>query len=172
MIKPVVNIVDVELEARPAAFAATGPAAERYEARMGRIGQRIGARKLGYNITAVPPGKRAFPAHSHRINEEMFFVLEGAGEIHIGPDVYPLKSGDFVACTAGGSETAHQIVNTGDAVLRYLAVSTMLLPEVCEYPHSGKFGIFAEFSGHADEKPRLFRYVGREAQSIDYWDGE
>ena len=41
---------------------------------------------LHYNLTAVPPGKRAFPFHNHRVNEEMFFILEGTGEVRIGCD--------------------------------------------------------------------------------------
>lgn len=170
MTKPVVNIADIELQ--PRAAAPTGPAADRYDAKIGRIGVGIGAKQLGYNVTAVAPGKRAFPAHSHHINEEMFFVLEGSGEVRIGADVYPLRPGDFVACPAGGAETAHQIVNTGSGELRFLAVSTMLSPEICEYPHSGKFGVYAGFSAAGEEKPKLFRYLGRESQSIDYWEGE
>lgn len=58
MSKPILNISDVELQPRPAAFAATGSAAERFDARMGFIAPFIGAQKLGYNLTAVPPGKR------------------------------------------------------------------------------------------------------------------
>lgn len=172
MTTPIINIADVELKPRPAAFAPKGEATERFEASFGRIGQRIGAQQLGYNVTAVPPGKRAFPAHSHRVNEEMFFVLHGSGELHIGAQVYPLRSGDFIACPAGGAETAHQIVNTGTEELRYLAVSTQRSPEICEYPDSGKFGVYGEFPGAPDSKPTLFRHLGRPAQSLDYWDGE
>lgn len=61
MARPILNISDVELQSRPAAFAATGSAAERFDARMGFIAPLIGAKQLGYNLTAVPPGKRAFP---------------------------------------------------------------------------------------------------------------
>src|SRR5262245_60863884 len=43
---------------------------ERFAAHIGDIGAKIGAQKLGYNVTVVPPGKRAYPAHSHRVNEE------------------------------------------------------------------------------------------------------
>lgn len=172
MTQPIVNIADIELQPRPAPFAPTGSAADRYAASFARIGTRIGAKQLGYNVTAVPPGKRAFPAHSHAFNEEMFFVLQGTGEVHIGKDIHPLRTGDFLACPAGGPETAHQIVNTGTGELRYLAVSTMLSPEVCEYPHSGKFGVYAGMPGSVDGKPRMLRYLGREAQSTDYWDGE
>jgi uncharacterized cupin superfamily protein len=172
MNRPILNIADVELQPRPAAFAATGAAAERYDARMGQIAPRLGAQKLGYNITAVPPGKRAFPFHNHRINEEMFFVLEGTGEVRIGETVHPIRAGDIVACPAGGRETAHQIINTGTEELRYLAVSTKLSPEIAEYPESGKFGVLAEYSAGADGKPQTFRFIGRQANSIDYWEGE
>lgn len=172
MTRPVINIADVELLPRPPAFAATGAAAERYDARMGMIAPRIGAHKLGYNITAVPPGKRAFPFHNHQVNEEMIFVLEGTGEVRIGDQIYPLRAGDVVACPAGGRETAHQVINSGSVELKYLAVSTRLSPEIAEYPDSGKFGILAEFPAGADGKPRGFRFVGRVEQNLDYWEGE
>lgn len=172
MNRPIVNIADVELQPRPVAFAATGAAAERYDARLGLIAPRLGAQKLGYNITSVPPGKRAFPFHNHRVNEEMFFVIEGVGEVRIGETVYPIRAGDIVACPAGGKETAHQIVNTSKAELKYLAVSTKLSPEIAEYPDSGKFGVLAEYPAGPDGEPKVFRFLGREDLGVNYWDGE
>lgn len=172
MSKPILNITDVELQSRPASFAATGSAADRYDARMGFIGPLLGAQKLGYNLTAVPPGKRAFPFHNHHVNEEMFFVIEGEGEIRIGETIYPIRSGDIIACPAGGKETAHQIINTGAIELKYLAVSTKLSPEIAEYPDSDKFGVLAEYPPGPDGQPRGFRFIGRESPSMSYWDGE
>lgn len=170
MPKPIVNIADIELVARATQYEPKGPSAERYGLSIGRIGERVGAQQLGYNITAVPPGRRAFPFHSHRVNEEMFFVLQGTGEVRIGGDTYPLRAGDVLACPAGDIDTAHQIINSGSEELRYLAVSTTISPEICDYPDSNKFGIYDERESTA--KPKLFRFLGREAQSIDYWDGE
>jgi len=172
MPKPIINIADIELELRPAAFAPSGPATERFDARMGFIGPRVGARKLGYNVTAVPPGKRAFPIHNHHGNEEMFFILQGTGEARIGEAVYPIRPGDVIACPPGGKETAHQIVNTGTEELRYLAVSTKLSPELVDYPDSGKFGVLAELPPGPDGKPQRFVFVGRESDSRNYWEGE
>lgn len=169
---PILNIADVDLQPRPAAFAPTGSAADRYDARMGFIGSRIGAQKLGYNLTAVPAGKRAFPFHNHRINEEMFFVLQGTGELRLGDSVHPIRAGDVIACPPGGKESAHQIINTGSEELRYLAVSTKVSPEIAEYPDSRKFGVLAEFPPGADGKPQAFRFVGRESAGVEYWDGE
>ena len=172
MTKPIINIADIDLQPRPTAFAPTGDAAQRFDARMGFIAPRLGAQKLGYNITAVPPGKRAFPFHNHHVNEEMFFILEGNGEARIGEAVYPVRAGDIIACPPGGKERAHQISNTGDVEMKYLAVSTKLSPEIAEYPDSGKFGILAEFPADVGGQPETFRFVGREDKSVDYWEGE
>jgi uncharacterized cupin superfamily protein len=172
MRKPIVNIDDIALETWPPGSVLSGAAKERYEARMGFIGPQVGAQKLGYNITAVPPGKSAFPFHNHQSNEEMFFVLHGSGEVRIGEETYPIRVGDVVACLPGGKEKAHKMTNTGIEELRYLAVSTKLSPEVVDYPDSGKFGVLAELSPGADGKPRRFMFVGRESQSLNYWEGE
>jgi uncharacterized cupin superfamily protein len=172
MSKPIINIDEIALEPPPAAFAPAGPATERYQRRTGMIAPRIGARLLGYNITAVPPGKRAFPAHNHRVNEEMFFILEGTGEVRVGTNTFPIRAGDFIACPPGGKETAHQILNTGAVELRYLAVSTKLSPEIAEYPDSNKFGVLAVFEPDAAGNPQRFVFVGREGQQVPYWDGE
>ena len=169
---PILNIADVELQPRPPAFAASGDAARRFDARMGMVGARIGAKLLGYNITAVPPGKRAFPLHNHMVNEEMFFILEGSGELRLGDATHPIRSGDIIACPPGGPETAHQIINTGDTELRYLAVGTNEAPDICEYPDSRKYLVFDDNLRDASGTPRKFRVLGRETESLDYWDGE
>jgi uncharacterized cupin superfamily protein len=171
MTKRVINIAEIELLHRPAALAAPAPTKVRFEGRHGSVGTRIGAQRLGYNITAVPPGARAFPFHNHRVNEEMFFVLEGSGELRFGDERHAIRQGDFVACPPGGPETAHQIINTGTTELKYLAVSTMDYPEICDYPDSGKF-LVAERARAADGTVCGFRHVGRADDALDYWDGE
>lgn len=170
--KPLVNLDEIELQPRPPQFSATGEAARRYDARMGMVAPRIGARLLGYNVTAVPPGKRAFPAHNHRVNEEMFLILQGNGELRMGERTWPVRAGDVIACPPGGPETAHQLRNTGEVELKYLAVSTKLSPEICEYPDSGKFGILADFGKDANGAPQGFRHIGKTGDARDYWEGE
>ncbi|HXE27495.1 MAG TPA: cupin domain-containing protein [Stellaceae bacterium] len=175
MTRPVFNIADLtefrEVGHNGQAIGVTRPD-QRYEARLGAISTKIGAQKLGYNLTIVPPGKRAFPRHSHRVNEEMFFILEGEGELIVGAERHPVKRGDVIACPPGGPETAHQIRNTSaSAELKYLAISTRLSPEVVDYPDSNKTGIYAEFIG-ADGKPQLTRFLTRTGATLDYWEGE
>jgi uncharacterized cupin superfamily protein len=144
----------------------------RFEAQLGEIGGPLGSRKLGYMLTVVPPGKRAFPRHSHRVNEEMFLVLEGEGELIVGGERYPIRRGDVISCPPGGPETAHQIVNTSSAELRYLGVSTRESPEMVEYPDSGKTGVAMEVKG-ADGQSSYLRFMVRQQATIqDYWAGE
>jgi uncharacterized cupin superfamily protein len=130
-------------------------------------------RKVGHG-TSYPgstPGKRAWPFHNHHINEEMFFILEGEGEVRIGGETFPIRQGDVIAHPPGGPDTAHQIVNTSNAELKYLGVSTRLSAEICDYPDSKKFAVYGELSG-PDGKPQFRRFVSREENSLNYWEGE
>ena len=175
---PILNLDDVKLLDWGHGGAATpglGEAPERFQARMGEIGGRLGSRQLGYMLTITPPGKAAFPRHSHRANEEMFFILEGQGEVLIGEARHPIRAGDVICCPAGGPETAHQIVNTGQADLKYLGVSTLISPEFVDYPDSGKFGVSIYEDGEVPDgrRPRRFRQlVRRSEEQPDYWEGE
>jgi uncharacterized cupin superfamily protein len=170
----ILNIGDVDFMefGHGVAYPGAGEADESYKARIGMIGQRVGAQKLGYNLTVVPAGKRAFPFHSHRANEEMFFVVEGKGEVAIGDERLPIRKGDVICCPTGGPETAHQIVNTSDAELKYLAVSTKFSPEVCEYPKTSRFGVLVDQPAGPKGEPSAFRFIGRLEDSLPYWDGE
>jgi uncharacterized cupin superfamily protein len=147
---------------------------EKFAGQFGLISRRIGADQLGYNLTVVPAGKKAFPFHSHRMNEEMFFIIEGSGEIRIGDETYPVRKGDVIACPTGGPETAHQIINTSDGKLRYLAVSTTKSPEVAQYPDSDKCGVIIETEGETESgMPNMWRLMMRmDDTQVDYWDGE
>lgn len=171
-VSPVINLDQLEVRAADAAHAPHGDAAGNYDIRDAAIASRIGARQLGYNLTVVAPGKRSCPFHSHHAEEEMFFILEGSGELRYGDSRHPLRAGDIIACPAGGPETAHQIINTGSTEMRYLSLSTLAPIEICEYPDSGKFGVFEDLPGDPDERHARFRHLGRHADARDYWEGE
>ncbi len=143
---------------------------ERFGADRAEVGRRIGATKLGYGVVVVKPGRRAWPYHSHYVNEEMFFILEGEGTLRHAGQEYPIRAGDFIASPAD-PEQPHQIVNTSQADLKYLCVSTSQAPEICLYPDSDKFGVI-----HRDPRdpksPTSFVQFGRTSQALSYWDGE
>jgi uncharacterized cupin superfamily protein len=55
---------------------------------------------------------------------------------------------------------------------RHLAVSTQQSPEVCEYPDSGKYAVMDDFKVDAEGNASGFVAVARQADGVDYWDGE
>jgi uncharacterized cupin superfamily protein len=135
------------------------------------IGFGLGATKLGYNLTEIPPGKTAFPYHYHYVNEEMFLVLSGTGNIRMPDGTHPLKAGDLVCCPPGPGG-AHQIVNDGSEPLRYLALSTMQDPEVVEYPDSVKYGVTVGRKPGGTPQESTFRVLAFKKDAVDYWAGE
>jgi uncharacterized cupin superfamily protein len=124
-----------------------------------RVGPLVGAKDLGYGFDVVPPGKVACPFHSHRAEEEMFFIVRGTGTLRYGDETRKIRAGDVICCPTGGPETAHQIINDSDAELAYLSISTMREVEICEYPDSKKIG--ASATG--------FRHMTRPGDHVDYW---
>lgn len=137
-----------------------------YDDRGARLARGTAARKLGASVDILAPGKRGCPYHLHHAQEEMFIILEGHGTLRVAGEMLPLKAGDVVFIPPG-PEYPHQIINTSDAPLKYLSVSTMETPEICEYPDSGKF--LAE--GSLD-RSTPFEAIERRGASLDYWDGE
>src|ERR1700681_2380546 len=109
-----------------------------YDTLCARLGRGTAARKLGASIDTVAPGMRSCPYHLHHAQEEMFVILEGQGTLRVADEMLPLKTGDVIFIPAG-PEYPHQIINTSDAPLKYLSISTMETPEICEYPDSGKY---------------------------------
>jgi len=133
-----------------------------------RVGTQIGAHKLGYSFFSVPPGKAAFPYHTHTGNEEMIYIIEGSGVLRFGKEEILVASGAVIACPAG-EEYAHQLVNTGVGDLRYLVVSTMAFPDLSDYPDSNKVGAY----GSAAVGPKIgFRALFLRDKSVDYYEGE
>lgn len=136
---------------------------DQFESSAVRIGPLVGAKSLGYSYDVVPPGKRSCPFHSHRGEEEMFFIVKGEGTLRYGDERRKIHAGDVICCPTGGPETAHQIVNDSNADLAYLSVSTMMPAEICEYPDSNKIGAFGGGG---------MRHMTRAEHNLDYWTDE
>jgi len=167
MSTPIVSLHGLSPVPRPAEYLPAEPAtAARFDASRAALGDRLGLSKLGVNVTAVKPGKAAYPFHSHRANDELFLILAGRGELRLGDQRHAVKEGYLIGCPAGNAGSAHQLINTGSGELRYLAISTQVEPEICEYPDAGKIGDYCgdDASGIA--------HFSRSAESLGYWDGE
>jgi uncharacterized cupin superfamily protein len=150
------NDVPTEREAR----------APLYDSLCARLAGGTAACKLGASIDTVAPGKRSCPYHFHHAQEEMFIVLEGTGTLRVAGEMLPLRPGD-IAFIPPGPEYPHQIINTSEAPLKYLSIGTREVPEIVEYPDSGKYSA----SGVPDAGIS-FNAVQRTGSNVDYWDGE
>ena len=58
----------------------------------------------------------------------------------------------------------HQVRNETDEPVRVLMLSTLIAPEIVEYPDSGKIG------ARSATGERIL--LGRPGPNLDYWDGE
>ena len=132
-----------------------------YDTRCGGVSDGSAARKLGAGYDVLSPGKRSCPYHYHLAQEELFVILEGRGSLRVAGQLLPVSAGDVVFIPPG-PEYPHQFINTSDAPMRYLSVSTQERPELCVYPDSNKVAAFAP--GH--------RVMQRQGEALDYWDGE
>ncbi len=72
----------------------------------------------------VPPGARVPPAHSHRDNEEIVYVLEGTLRYRVDDEVRDLAPGDRMYTPRG---SVHAFSNPGEATARALI---MLTPDI------------------------------------------
>jgi uncharacterized cupin superfamily protein len=149
----IVNVADVE-------------ATERDTATVGRrvrdLGRMAGSVWTGLRHAEVFPGKLNTAPHCHSAEEEIFVVLEGAGELLLwerdGVTEHPLRAGSVVSRRAG-TGVAHGF-RAGDDGMTLLMYGTRDANDILFYPRSGKV---------------YFRGIGlaaRLGEPVDYWDGE
>ena len=153
--KPTINLADAPMK--------LGGNGGRFVHNGCRLGPKIGLKTLGCGLYVLPPGKRGFPYHAHSLIEEMFYILEGSGTLRHDGQEYPIRAGDVIASPVG---KPHQLVNTSDADLKYLAISSNVLADVVIYPDSNKVqAISGAF-------PKTLRHVTKLSDATDYYAGE
>lgn len=132
-----------------------------YRSRRTSVRRRIGATRIGATLYELDPGEKMFPYHLHHANEEWLVVVRGTPTLRTPDGERELRGGDTV-CFPRGPAGAHQISNRSHAAIRVLMISTMLVPDVAEYPDSDK--VLSAGDG--------FRFMHRREPQADYWDGE
>jgi uncharacterized cupin superfamily protein len=128
-----------------------------------RVGARLGAELIGASMYELEPGSRLWPYHTHHANEEWLLVLQGTATLRSTDGEQDLAEGDVV-CFRRGPDGFHQVSNRTSSPIRVLIVSTLITPDIVEYPDSGKVGA-RNLAGD-----RIL--LGRPGPMLDYWDGE
>ena len=143
-------------------------AGSRFAASVGHVGEALGLTWLGATLYEVPAGKTAVPFHRHHTSDEMFVVLSGCGEYRYGDRRMAFEAGDVLGAPAAGE--GHQITNTGEEPLRYLAIANHTNADVVEYLDSGRISVDVGATGwhHTDG---TFKRGGK-LMPMGYWDGE
>ena len=162
MTRPLINIDDLE-------YREFGKG-DKFQALHARVSPQIGGKLLGYGVVKLQPGKRAWPYHAHHAIEEMFYVLSGTGTLRHADEEYPIRAGDFI-CSPADPRQPHQIINTSDEELVYIALSNDMTTDVMLYPDSGKYGVWHGDSSNF-QSPDNFLVFARKETAVDYWDGE
>jgi uncharacterized cupin superfamily protein len=138
--------------------------------RRARVGRQAGSERLGASLYELPAGASSFPLHLHHANEELLVVLAGRPTLRTLEGERELEAGEVVAFPTG-RRGAHRLDNRSGEPARVLFVSTMLAPEVSEYPDSGKVWARTYPPGGDQGSDEAF-LLGRPQDNLDYLEGE
>lgn len=141
-----------------------------YEWHRIRLARRLGGEMLGASVYILHPGQKSFPYHFHHANEEMLIVLEGTVTVRTPEGEDLAGRGDAVVFNKG-PDGAHQVINNTDHQARILMMSTMVEPEIAEYPDTAKLGVFAGGAPGAGGGATLRKFLDGSAE-VDYFEGE
>jgi uncharacterized cupin superfamily protein len=87
---------------------------------------------LGASLYELGPGNWV-PFHFHHGSEELLVVLRGRPTLRSGEGARELQEGDVVHFPTG-PDGVHGLSNETDEPVRFLMTSTLVSPEVAEYP--------------------------------------
>ena len=79
----------------------------------------LGLTQMRANVWTIAEG--AMMKHAHREQEELYFVLDGVGQIEIDGEVVAIGERDAIVVPAGST---HQVSNTGIGPLTFLAIGS------------------------------------------------
>jgi len=108
-------------------------------------------------IQRIPPGRTAYPYHSHSAQWEFYHVISGKGIVRHKDGTTAIEPGDAFLFKPG---EAHQLSNNGAEDLILYVVADNPVGESCYYPDSGKWSV-----------PLPERRLVRSG-ALDYYDGE
>jgi uncharacterized cupin superfamily protein len=123
------------MEPRPNVFA-DAFSIERGDLRAEPLFRKAGAEQIGGTLYELAPGADGMPLHVHHGMEELVVVIAGTPTLRTLDGEQELAPGDVVSFPRG-RRGAHALANRSDAPVRYLMLSTKVMPELVEYPEQG-----------------------------------
>jgi uncharacterized cupin superfamily protein len=114
---------------------------------------------LGATVYELGPGNWV-PFHFHHGSEELLVVLRGRPTLRTAEGTRQLGEGAVVHFPVGPTGV-HGVANETDEPVRYLVASTLVSPEVAEYPDLGQITAQARTGSQTGEPLWLIHDVGR-----------
>jgi uncharacterized cupin superfamily protein len=151
----VTNASSIECELDP-----TDPPGFRSRSR--QLGPLLAGQRIGASVYELDPGQSICPYHYEIAEEEWLLVIEGRPTLRHPEGEQVLERGDL-ACFPCGPGGAHKLTNNTDGGVRLMIFSNTGVPEISVYPDSGKVGV---------RLPGMMFTLFRQADAVDYWDGE
>ena len=132
------NIVNLEnLEFEP--DTSVGPNYQ-YALAPAALSSKMGAKKLGWNVSVIAGRQFSCPYHFHLLEEELFLVLEGKAILRQAGQYREVAKGDLIFFAAS-PKGVHQFYNHTDQPFKTLALSNLEPFDICEYPDSSKINV-------------------------------
>ncbi len=98
-----------------------------------RLGEHVGLKNFGVNLTRIEPGAQSSARHAHVRQDEFIWVVEGEVVLETNEGSQTLRPG-MCAGFSAGSGNAHRFVNKTDKDAYLLVVGDRTLPEEVTYP--------------------------------------
>ncbi|MHB8433339.1 MAG: cupin domain-containing protein [Candidatus Tyrphobacter sp.] len=108
-------------------------------------------------ILRIPPGKVAYPYHSHSAQWEFYHIIAGSGSVRHTEGSTQITAGDAFIFEPG---EPHQLIADPTQTLVVYVVADNPIGESTHYPDSDKWAV-------RSPERRLMR-----SESLDYFDGE
>jgi uncharacterized cupin superfamily protein len=108
-------------------------------------------------LTRIPPGKTAYPYHSHSAQWEFYYVVSGKGVVRHKEGTTAIETGDGFIFPP---EEPHTVSNEGTEDLLIFIIADNPTGESAYYPDSKKWLV-------RSPERRLMR-----GEELDYYDGE
>lgn len=114
------------------------------------LGDFTGLTGLGFHLVEIKPGCESSEYHRHLYEDECVYILQGEATVRIGDHKRKVGVGDFIGFRANGM--AHQLINDGHVILKYIVIGQRLEHDIVEYP---------------EKRKRLFRKNGQSVNLVD-----
>jgi uncharacterized cupin superfamily protein len=96
----------------------------------------LGLQRVGVHIARLPPGKEANEYHTHRYEEEFYYILSGRGVALVDGAEHEVGPGDFLAFPS--PSVPHLLRNPFETELVYLVGGERKEFEFADFPRHSK----------------------------------